>query len=223
MLFFLLVLLEMVFSDYAKQRILNFHWKGYKVSEIVEFMVLEDQIRVSKNGVRRFLKWYATYGTIGRKPGSGLPPKLSPAIEKLIEDTMHADDETTATQLQSILASRSIYVSLATILRNRSLLGWIYRGSAYCQLIRHANKLKRLQWAQTYLHDSFDGVTKLLFSLKITGAFVIERKERNLGLNLARNIRSRFMFGVGSARREQLLYASLKESWLLHYSLKFLS
>lgn len=68
---------------------------------------------------------------------------------------MRNDDETTATQLQAILANRGVYVSLATIVRNRQELGWIYRGSAYCQLIRHANKLKRLQWA---LHDSFDTV-----------------------------------------------------------------
>lgn len=148
----------MVFSDYTKQRILSLHWNGYKVSEVVEFLVLEDQIRVSKHGVRRFLKRYDDSGTIARKPGSGLPPKLSPAVQKLIEDTMRADDETTATQLQSILAARMIYVSLATILRNRSSLGWIYRGSAYCQLIRNANKIKRLQWAQTYLHDNFEDV-----------------------------------------------------------------
>ena len=96
--------------------------------------------------------------TIARKPGSGLPPKLSPAIQKLIEDVMRVDDETTATQLQAILADRNIYVSLATIVRNRCQLGWIYRGSAYCQLIRDANKEKRLQWAQAHLHDTFDDV-----------------------------------------------------------------
>ena len=96
--------------------------------------------------------------SISRKPGSGLPPKLSPAIVKLIEDTMRKDDETTATQLQSILATRQIYVSLSTIVRNRSELGWIYRGSAYCQLICHANKLKCLQWAQANLNDEFDNV-----------------------------------------------------------------
>ena len=119
--------------------------------------MLEDQIRVSKHGVRRFLKRFGVYGTIARKPGSGLPPNLSPAVQKLIEDTMRAEDETTATQLQSLLATRSIYVSLATIIRNRSMLGWTYRGSAYCQLIRNANKI-RLQWAQTYLHDNFEDV-----------------------------------------------------------------
>ena len=69
---------------------------------------------------------------------------------------MHEDDETTATQLQSKLASYDIYVSLTTIVQNRAQLGWNFRGSAYYQLIRNVNKVKRLQWAQTYLHDSFD-------------------------------------------------------------------
>jgi transposase len=120
--------------------------------------VLEEGIRVSKQGVRQFLKRFAIYKTIARKPGSGLPPKLSPAIQQLIEQAMRKDDETTATQLQAILASRLIYVSLSTIVRNRRELGWTFRGSAYCQLIRHANKQKRLNWAQTNLHDDFNDV-----------------------------------------------------------------
>ena len=120
--------------------------------------MLEDGIVVSKQGVRHFLKRYAVYNTIDRKPGSGLPPKLSPAIIQLIEDAMREDDETTATQLQAKLASYDIYVSLATIVRNRCDLGWIYRGSAYCQLIRNANQQKRLQWAQANMHDDFENV-----------------------------------------------------------------
>ena len=38
---------------------------------------------------------------------------------------MEEDDETTATQLQAKLASHGVYMSLATILRNRRLLGWV--------------------------------------------------------------------------------------------------
>jgi transposase len=148
----------MVFSDYAKQRILTLYWKGFKISAIVEYLVLEDGIRVSKQGTRQFLKRYHRYKTIARKPGSGLPPKLSPAVQQLIETAMREDNETTATQLQELLARRYVYVSLATIVRNRRELGWIYRGSAYCQLIRNANKEKRLEFARTYLHDNFDDV-----------------------------------------------------------------
>ena len=105
----------MVLSDYAKQRILSLHWRGLKVSSIVEYLVLEDGIRVSKQGVRQFLKRYQHYRIIARKPGSGIPPKLSPAVQQLIERAMREDEETTATQIQAILARYHIYVSLATI------------------------------------------------------------------------------------------------------------
>ena len=71
---------------------------------------------------------------------------------------MENDDETTATQLQAKLADHGVYVSLTTILRNRRLLGWVYRGSAYCQLIRSVNKEKRLEWARNHLNDNFDDV-----------------------------------------------------------------
>ena len=54
--------------------------------------------------------------------------------------------------------AHGVYVSLGTIARSRAQLGWIYRGSAYCQLIREANKQKRLQFATDYLHDGFDDV-----------------------------------------------------------------
>ena len=64
----------------------------------------------------------------------------------------------TKRQLQALLARHYVYVSLATIVRKRQELGWIYRGSAYCQLIRNANKEKQLEFACTYLHDNFDNV-----------------------------------------------------------------
>ena len=126
----------------------------------MEYLVLKDGILSSKQGIRQFLKLYQESGSIARKPGSGLPPKLSPPVQQLIEGAMRSDDETTATQLQlqAMLAPRHIYVSLSTIVRNRSELGWTYRGSAYCQLIRRENKEKRLRWATAHLHDNFDDV-----------------------------------------------------------------
>ena len=146
--------LSLVYSDYTKQRILSLYWQGCKVSAIVEFLVLEDGIKSTKQGIRQFLKRYQLTQTIARKPGSGLPPKLSPSLLQLVEDTTRDDDETTATQLQVIFAARNVYVSLATIVRNREQLGWTYRGSVYCQLIRQVNK----DWARAHIHDTFDNV-----------------------------------------------------------------
>ena len=69
---------------------------------------------------------------------------------------MVQDDETTAVQLHAILTKREINVSLKTILRSRTQLGWTFRGSAYCQLIRTVNKEKRLAWAIKYKDDTLN-------------------------------------------------------------------
>ena len=67
---------------------------------------------------------------------------------------MQLDDESTAIQLQKLLVDKEHQLSLQTILRSRSKLGWTFRGSAYCQLIREANKVKRLEWAQKHLQTA---------------------------------------------------------------------
>ena len=67
--------------------------------------MLEDQILVSKQGVRMFLKRYHKHGTIARKEGTLLLPRLSPAVRQVIEITKR-EDETTTTQLQAKLALR---------------------------------------------------------------------------------------------------------------------
>ena len=64
---------------------------------------------------------------------------------------MERDDETTAAQLQKVLQEAGVSLSLRTILRSRKALGWTFRGSAYCQMIREPNKAKRLGWAKENL------------------------------------------------------------------------
>ena len=71
---------------------------------------------------------------------------------------MRKDDETSASQLQKMLSDCGFHVSLRTILRCRTSLGWTYRVSAYCQLIRDANKAKRLAYATANLHYDFKDV-----------------------------------------------------------------
>ena len=75
-----------------------------------------------------------------------------------MEEQIKVDDETTATQLHVLLVHLGYSLSLRTILRCRSTLGWTFRGSAYCQLIREANRVKRLEWARKYKDDDFADV-----------------------------------------------------------------
>ena len=64
---------------------------------------------------------------------------------------MRLDDEKTAVQLYALLLGKGYNISLLTILRARSALGW---SSAYCQLIREANK-RRLDWPNANLTYRF--------------------------------------------------------------------
>ena len=76
-------------------------------------------------------------------------------MKRVVEEQMKWDDEY---QLHTILTSKGYHLSLKTILCCRALLGWTFRGSAYCQLIRDVNKEKRLAWAQQYRDDNFNDV-----------------------------------------------------------------
>ena len=94
---------------------------------------------------------------------------------------MQKDDETTACQIHvhgflkelgndtNILITGTFdylpcigyNISLHTVLRARTLLGWVFRGSAYCQTIREANKAKRLAWCQAHQIDDFQDVISM--------------------------------------------------------------
>lgn len=143
----------MVYSLYKKQRILYYSMMGYKSTTIRDLLAKEG-MRASKWGIIKFLKRYKETGTITRKPGSGRPSRITPEIKAIVDGQMKIDDETTAYQLLALLNSRGYPMSISTVLRCRKELGWTFRGSAYCQIIREANKLKRLQFAREYLAES---------------------------------------------------------------------
>ena len=83
---------------------------------------------------------------------------ITQEIKQIVEAQMQEDDETSAMQLHALLKSKGINISRRTVLRCRSSLGWTFCGSTYCQMIRQANKEKRLEFAQTYHEDDFENV-----------------------------------------------------------------
>ena len=151
------VLPRMVYSAYKKQRILHFYSKGYKAPTIQKFLAAENLV-CSRVGIAKFIKVFERTGSICRQPGSGRPSKVTREVKELVEQQMRLDDETTAYQLHQLLTNAGYSISLSTILRCRTSLGWIFRGSAYCQVIREANKQKRLDFARKYRDDTFDNV-----------------------------------------------------------------
>ena len=136
----------MVFSDYVKQRILYHYFKGRKAPTIAK-LLQEEQLKASRVEIAKFLKHYKDTGAISRKPGLGRPSKMTAEIKRIVDEQMTRDNETTVHQLHHLLVSKGYDISLRTILRCRTSLGWTFRGSAYCQMIQETNKAKGLQWA----------------------------------------------------------------------------
>ena len=117
---------------------------------------------------------------INRCPGSGRPSVITDEAKELIEAQMLRDDETTALQLHRYLTDRGFDISLRTVLCCRTSLGWTFRGSAYCQLIRNPNKVKRLAWARDHLGDGFDDVIwtdESTIQMETHDGFAAERKD----------------------------------------------
>lgn len=137
---------------------------GHKSTTITK-LLRKEGLQVSVSSVARLCAKYRATGNIARIPGSGRPTKITGEVLEIVERQMRTDDETTAIQLQKLLSESGHPLSLKTILRSRTKLGWTFRGSAYCQLIREQNKAKRLEWAQEHLQEALnDGFNDVLFT-----------------------------------------------------------
>ena len=114
--------------------------KGMSAPTIAKVLRSEG-VCASRHGILKFLIRYAKTRTIEGQSGSGRKTIITEEIKDIVEEKMREDDETTAVQLHKLLTSRGYRLSQRTILRCR---GWTFHCSAYCQLIRAANKVKRL-------------------------------------------------------------------------------
>ena len=87
-----------------------------------------------------------------------------------IHENIQQNDETTATDLQKVLHKETgTLISLSTIKRARSKLGWVQTGVKYCQLIRLQNKVKRLNFALKCLQTQ-DDFKDVIFTNESTAA-----------------------------------------------------
>ena len=142
-------------SMYARERICNLAKDGLGTTEIL-LRLRKENIPTCRQTVWRLQRHIAIIKPL---PKSGHPKKLTPAILEQIDNKMNTDDETTATELQKVIENKfGASLSPRTLLRGRRSLGWTKRGTAYCQMIREANKAKRLEWARQNLGSSFEDV-----------------------------------------------------------------
>ena len=149
---------KMVYLLYCKERILYLSSKGFKAPTIARILKEEKKLPVARVGVHEVLRRFHESGCLMRRLGSGQLSQITLEIKQVVEAQMRLDDETTAHQLQHLREQKGYNLSLKTILRCCSSLGWTFRGSAYCKLIWVVNMEKLLAWALKYKDDTFDHV-----------------------------------------------------------------
>lgn len=202
-------------SQYARQRIQRLMLAGATVAETVKALECEG-IATCRQTVWRIQRRIEQHGTTKPLPKSGRPTKLTPSVLQSIENAMQRDDETTGKELVACVRTNNcISLSATTALKGRGMLGWTRRGTAYCQLIREANRVKRLQWARDNLGQTFDDVIwsdETSVQMESHRRFHCYKKGyTNLGTSHVPNTLSKSMSGLALVRKVQLVYAFLKE------------
>ena len=144
-------------SKYAQQRIVHLKRRGFHNFEVVK-MLKREQIFTTASTIRCFYNRFCDTGSIEWRLGSGRPTLLSVSVLNSIDQMMQGDNETTAAHIRAHLHAQGMEISVSTILRGRRLLGWTYRGSAYCQPICYVNKGKQLERARDHLNNEFTNV-----------------------------------------------------------------
>ena len=164
-------------------RILCLSQRGHNPPTVAR-MLQEEGMTSSRKGIANFLKRYRSTGTIARRPGSGRPSKVTEEVKRVVKEQMREDDETMAYQLHQLLTSKGYGLSLRTVLRCRTALGWTFCGSSYCQLIQDVNKTKRLEWAQEFRSEADSGFEDVIWTDEaLTGDFVVANEESDPGIN----------------------------------------
>jgi transposase len=142
---------------YARQRIRQLTNEDTSAAKIIEAL-RQEGITTCRQTVWRIQRHIEDHSTVEPLHKSGRPTKLSATVLQSIENSMQRDDETTGKELVTTLRGNGVSVSTTTVLKGRRLLGWTRRGTAYCQVIRAANRIKRLEWACENVGASFENV-----------------------------------------------------------------
>jgi transposase len=118
-------------------------------------------------------------GSVADKPKTGRRAKLHSAQhDDFVNQKMEETSDLSAKKLQeAIEAEFNIEVSVSTVRVFRRSLGWVSGKMRYCQMIRHVNKEKRVQWCQDQLaaDEQFDvSMSELEITLKLLNIAVFK-------------------------------------------------
>ena len=144
-----------------KSRIIQLRSNDKGPSEIVRLLA-EDDVKVSRWSVIRFLKHYHERGSLENARKLGRPSEdVTIELMNFINSEMERNDEMTFPELvRKIYEEFGMQFSSQKVRRLRQSLGWVQTGTKYCQLIREPNRVKRLEFCEQCIRENeqFDNV-----------------------------------------------------------------
>ena len=119
-----------------KARIVRLRSKGKGPSEIVRLLA-EDDVKVSRWGVIKFLQRYQERQLLENAPKKGRPSEgVTIEVKNFIDAEMERNDEMTSPLLaRRIYEEFGLRFSIPKVKRLRKKLGWVQTSTKYCQLI----------------------------------------------------------------------------------------
>ncbi|CAC5378033.1 unnamed protein product [Mytilus coruscus] len=135
-------------SLYLRQRIVNIRQSGKSYVKISSILSDTEEVSISREAIGKFYTRFRANGTLSDPPkAAGRRKTLQDRHLVFIDEKIHADREISAQELTRELNARfHINISVATIKRARKSLGWTRSATQYCQMVRHQNKPKRLDY-----------------------------------------------------------------------------
>lgn len=138
-----------MYSLYLRERIVRLYESGFRGTALVK--ILEEGFKVSKSGIHYVINKYERTGILYDLPRSGRPKVLSDTSHTQIDDWLKENNELTTNNILNKLRHGGISTSRSSVGRALQRMGWSGRATRYCQLIREANKQKRLDFCETML------------------------------------------------------------------------
>lgn len=144
-----------------KARIVRLQSRGKGPCEIVKLLA-EDDVKISRWSVIKFLKRYRERQSLENAPRTGRPSEgVTIEVMNFIDAEMERNDEMTSPLLaRKIYEKFGLNFSIQKVKRLQKKLGWVMTSTKYCQLIREANQVKRLEFSEQCLseNEQFDNV-----------------------------------------------------------------
>ncbi len=144
---------------YARHRIVSLRCQHQFSFVLIANILAKEGFSITVKTVRCIYNRWKEMSNFVDKQRSGQPSKIPYGVRHFIDHCMTRDNELTARHLCSLIGKRfthsdgmpKLTISERTVQRLRKSLGWTYANIKYCQMIRLANRPKRVEFCEEML------------------------------------------------------------------------